>query len=390
MKRADVLILGGGPAGATSALLLARAGLSVILCESYATLPERVCGMYLCPAGVALLEELDLHHRVARDARRLRGMIMVAPNLRRLVTYFPSEDGIPDHGLALVRPRLDNTLLEIAREAGAEIRMGARPTTVERADSGWRATLAEGEVIEARLLIGADGRKSSVARLLGLALPTRRSRVALHIDRPARFETEPFGQMHVFDDGAYVGINAVDPETVNLSFVCDPEALRGLPVVNFVNDHIARSPHLSSLVEPLPGDAKPGVTFPTNARVRSAATDDAALVGDASGYVDPLTGEGIYGALWTADELARCVSTKWHDLPAALASYAALRARRSRAKAALCEVFQSIISRPWLANSALSLLSQRQNVADSFIGIVGNSYSPGRGFARIAQRAFAF
>ena len=58
--KVDVLILGGGPAGAMSALLFARAGHSVVLCESYAVLPERVCGMYLCPAGVALLERLCL------------------------------------------------------------------------------------------------------------------------------------------------------------------------------------------------------------------------------------------------------------------------------------------------------------------------------------------
>jgi 2-polyprenyl-6-methoxyphenol hydroxylase-like FAD-dependent oxidoreductase len=259
--------------------------------------------MYLCPAGVALLENLGLHQRVAHGARQLLGMIMIAPNLRRLVTWFPQGEGVPDHGLALVRPQLDNALLDVAREAGAEVRMGSRPISLERSSAGWRAILPDGESIDAGLLIGADGRKSSVARMLGLALPVRRSRVAMHIDRPARLSTEPFGQMHVFDDGAYVGINAVDTDTVNLSFVCDPEALRGLPVVNFVNDHIARSPHLSAMVEPLSPDAKPGVTFPTNARIRSAATHDAALVGDASGYVDPLTGEGIYGALWMAMNL---------------------------------------------------------------------------------------
>jgi len=316
-------------------------------------------------------------------------MIMVAPNLRRLVTRFPEGDDVPSHGLALLRPRLDNALLEAACEAGAEIRMNNRPLGLERCSTGWHASLPTGERVEARLLVGADGRKSSVARLLGLSLPIRRSRVAIHIDRPARSVTEPFGQMHVFEDGAYAGIDAVDDETVNISFVCDPEALRGISVLSFLNDHIARSPHLSALVEPLPADAKAGVTFPTNARVRSAATDDAALVGDASGYVDPLTGEGIYGALWTADELARAVAEDWGDLPAALARYAALRARRFQAKAALCELFQSIISRPWLANSIHHLLSQRQSIADSFIGIVGNSYSPARGFARIAQHAFA-
>ncbi len=376
--KTDVLILGGGPAGATTALLAARAGMSVVLCEAHATLPERVCGMYLCPAGVALLDRLGLRERVGAGARKLRGMVMVAPDLQRLETFFPHGDGIPDHGLALPRPALDNALLDLAREAGASVRMGCRPK-VERTREGWRA-----DDIEARLLVGADGRKSATARLLGLSLPVRRSRTALHIDRPARIAAPPFGQMHVFDDGVYVGLNAITMDMVNVSLVCDPELLRTRPAREVINERIARSPHLAELIEPLPASAKPVATFPANARVRRTATHDAALVGDASGYTDPLTGEGIYAALWTAEALARCVADGWHDLPAALAGYARIRARRERAKTLLCELFQQVIARPWLANATLRLLARRQSVADSFIGIVGNSYSPARGIARIA------
>lgn len=388
--KADVLVLGGGPAGGLTALLFARAGHSVVLCESYAALPERVCGMYLCPAGVALLERLGLHDKLASDARHLRGMVMVAPNLQRLETFFPQGENLPDHGLALMRPQLDNTLLDLARAAGVQVCMGARPTSIERRSGGWCATLPNGERLEARLLVGADGRKSSTARLLSLTLPVKRSRAAVHIDRPTLMSAPPLGQMHVFDDGAYAGLNPIAPGLMNVSMVCDPEALRAVPVVEFINEHIARSPHLSALVEPLPADARPGVTFPTNARVRSAATHDAALVGDASGYIDPLTGEGIYAALWTAEALVNSASQGWSDLPAALARYARHRAQRQRSKAVLCELFQYVIRRPALANSILGLLSRRQAVADSFIGIVGNSYTPARGLAMIALNAVTF
>jgi menaquinone-9 beta-reductase len=386
---ADILILGGGPAGGMTALLAARAGFSVVLLEAHAMLPPRVCGMYLCPAGVAFLDRLGIRERVGEDAKRLRGMVMVAPNLSRLETHFPKTDSVPDHGLALPRPALDETLLDLGREAGAAIRMGARPKRVERHDGGWCATLADGETINARVLVGADGRKSFTARMLGLSLPAQRSRAAVHVDCTSLHAAPPFGQMHVFDDGTYVGLNPITSERVNFSIVCDPNALRGLEVVEFINDHIARSPHLSALLHPLPASEKPGATFPASARVRSAATHDAALVGDASGYTDPLTGEGIYGAFWTADALVQSLANGWSDPPRALKRYAGIRRHQQRAKAMLCELFQVVIRRPWLANSVHWLLSRQQEIADSFIGIVGNSYSPARGFARIAQQALA-
>lgn len=386
--RHDAIVIGGGPAGSTTALLLARAGLQVALCEAREVLPDRVCGMYLCPAGVAMLERLNLRQRVERDARRLRGMVLVSPGQARLETDFPRTSTTPDHGLALPRPSLDNALLEAARDAGVSVLMGCRPS-LTRTPGGWSARADGMEPIEARLLVGADGRKSSTARLLGLSLPVRRSRTAIHIDCAARRATSPRGEMHVFPDGTYIGLNPISERLVNVSLVCDPAELRQRTAAQAINARLETSPHLSSLLTPLPAGARPGVTFPANARVRAAATHDAALVGDASGYIDPLTGEGIFAALWTAEALARRVGDGWHDLPAALADYARARRRNQRAKSLLCEFFQQCIGRPWLADGILGLLARRQAVADAFIGIVGNTYSPAHGLLRMAGSSLA-
>src|SRR5215469_16204749 len=136
--------------------------------------------------------------------RPLLGMVLVAPNGKRLQTRFPAASRAPNFGIALLRPRFDNLLLQAAARAGATVRFGARLQNLHRAPEGWTVELQTGEHISARLLIGADGRKSQVARLLGLATTPWQKRVALHVDVPSLTETGPYGEMHVFEDGTYI------------------------------------------------------------------------------------------------------------------------------------------------------------------------------------------
>jgi 2-polyprenyl-6-methoxyphenol hydroxylase-like FAD-dependent oxidoreductase len=154
----DMLVVGGGPAGGLAALLLAKAGRNVLLIEAQAVLGPRVCGAYLCPAGVGLLQELGLQEELTRGMRPLRGMVLVAPNLNRLQTNFPANTRFPDFGISLHRPGFDNALLAAAARHGATIRMGARLQSVQQTPDGLMAGLADGERIATRLVSGADGR----------------------------------------------------------------------------------------------------------------------------------------------------------------------------------------------------------------------------------------
>src|SRR5207248_2415180 len=178
---AQVLVVGGGPAGASTAWHLARAGVDTLVLDRARFPRDKTCAECLSPETARLLDAMGALDALEPSGAKLHGMIVRAPNGAEIRGAFVAAHGwrAPrDWGLAVSRRVLDATLLARARDAGARVRErvrvadvvrdGDRVTGVRLLDAGGRAS-----ELRASLVVGADGLRSVVARRLALARTRR-------------------------------------------------------------------------------------------------------------------------------------------------------------------------------------------------------------------------
>ena len=170
-EHADAVIVGARCAGSATAIALARAGRRVVALDRVSFPADTISTHLLWPGGVAELQALDALERVmAIGAPALPNALAAAGAITVRGTYTPVE-GI-DYALCVRRTGLDAELVAGAREAGAEVREGAQVTALLTDDGRvagvrWRDRDNRERELRAPLVIGADGRRSTVARLLG-------------------------------------------------------------------------------------------------------------------------------------------------------------------------------------------------------------------------------
>lgn len=389
---AEVLVIGGGPAGAASAYFLARAGVDVCIVDRARFPRDKPCAEYLSPQASRILDEMGALDAIERaGAAQLAGMRVRAPNGMIIHGEFASTHGFRgfrDRGLALPRLLLDALLLDVARAAGARVLEAAVVRDVVRSGSGRVEGVAvdvDGghRTLRASLVVGADGLRSVVARRLGLTRSGRfPRRVAIVAHYGGVEGMGRCGEMHVEHDG-YLGLADVGHGMTNVAVVVpanDARDIAGDPAA-FLDRWIARRAHLAPRFVQATRLTTARATGPFNSHARSAWVPGAALVGDAADFFDPFTGEGIYAALRGGElltgyafEAARATTTHRHDI--ALAAYDRALRDAFRGKRLVERAVGTAVAFPALLNRAASVLSHRRDMADLLVGVTGDFVPP--------------
>src|SRR6266513_4133856 len=316
MQMFDVAIVGGGPAGSSCAAFCALAGLRTLVIEREKFPREKVCGDCLNPSCWAVLEHLGVAQRV-RDLphSKLDSVEFIAIDGHNVVVDLPTGDNCE---LSVKRSLFDDLLLTRARDVGADVREGTTVTALANSNGevicshgvvarpdldapqgrgysrAWNIETHGGETFVARILIGADGRNSTVARLRNLLPRAARERVALqaHIPLPRNFGRRVVLQ---FLPEGYSGQAPVNETQLNLCLVGTP------PTISRLRRWAERHFEITS-------DQSWRTITPLTRAPVPCAHSNLLFIGDAARVVEPFTGEGIYYALRSGELAADAIA----------------------------------------------------------------------------------
>lgn len=288
----DVLVVGGGPAGMAAGISFGRAGLRTLVCERGSLPADKPCGEGVMPTGLQCLERLGVSAFLDRDHTHPFIGVHYLPTSGTGASARFAEG----QGQGIRRTELSRAFCDRARKIdGLEVCPRTLVTLGARGPNGAEAWLG-GRRVTARLIVGADGIRSEVRRWAGLqGVSHRKRRFAVQ----QHFRCQPWSdyvEVHWAGDAeAYV--TPCGREEVGVALLWEAEEKKTGGGQRLMESLLSRFPRLSASLRGARPSAGARAIGPMHQVARSPICDGVALVGDASGYLDAITGEGISLAL---------------------------------------------------------------------------------------------